>query len=113
MKKAILMAFVAVTFLCGCKKEKSTSTYEVKLVSAGTSYTLTAKVSSSSGSGKEYLNKSGISGSTTYTFTPLESEDINVAYATTSNMTLKIYVNGQMVGDYSNTAGSGIYFVHK
>lgn len=111
LKIALILCIVS-TYACK-KKEDTTSTYEVKIVADGTNYSLYANIRSNGAVAKEYLNKTSLSGSNTFTFTPLSSENINVGYSTTVSVKLKIYVNGTLKNDDSKGVGSGEYIVHQ
>ncbi len=95
---------------CSCKKDKTT-TYDVRLESTGTSYDLTVK--SNGSPTKSFLDKIGLSGNTVYSFTPLESEDISVGYTTRAGMTLKVFINNELKGDYKLSAGNGFYIFRR
>lgn len=110
--KAALLLCMVFTYACK-KKEDTTSTYEIKIVADGTKYNLYAVIRSNGSVAKEYLNKTDLTGSNTFTFTPVGSENINVGYSTTASFKIKIYVNGVLKNDDSKSVGSGEYIINQ
>lgn len=107
MKKTIMMIAAIGMMLLSCKKEESKS-YEIKIVaSGGSSYTIQA---TDQPSATEYLNKIGLSGNNTLSFQYIskKGQALNIRYATTGSLKLKIYKNSTLSVDETYMTGNGI-----
>lgn len=111
MKKTFILLATIATILSSCKKESSNEgkDYELKIVLTGATnarYTIEVKDTQS---GREYLNRTGLSGVNTFVvqYKTTSQQSMNVIYNTVGNLNIKLYKNDVQFYDENRQTGSG------